>query len=364
MGKSRAVTSVDVARRAGVSRATVSVVMSGSHTNIRVSARTRDRVLKAAAELGYAPHPAAQALRRQRTGSIGFVPRPGRGSPYDNPIPYLLSTHLVEAATRRGFHIIEATAETARAAGSTDLGRFLLSRRVDGVVFDRPDTSVVIETMVERGVPVVQVIRPLPDALSPTVAVDPGPGIVAAVNHLVSLGHRQIAYVGVGGSHRVERARLDSFCDALALCGITPQSHDIQLGSDYRLDEGLRLTQRLLDLPGRPTAIFAAGDSLALGVLRALYAAAVHVPSQMSLISYDDAFAAHLYPPLSSVVQPIQAVAEHAIALLTAGLEPAPGAESAPVHLVLPTHLIPRASTAIPRSAPGLGDADLAAALN
>src|SRR5688572_10452032 len=98
MKRRRAATSSDVARLAGVSQATVSVVLSGRPSTIRVSDATRQRILAAAAELDYAPHPLARNLRRQRNGILAFIPRPHRTTPDEHPGPFFLNAHVARVA--------------------------------------------------------------------------------------------------------------------------------------------------------------------------------------------------------------------------------------------------------------------------
>lgn len=349
MAQSSTPTSTDVARQAGVSQATVSGVLNG--TAIRVSAATRERVLAAAATLGYAPHPAARALRQRRSGAIGFVPRAFRGTPYEHPVPYHLSIHIARAAIGHGWHVVEASAETANSRGGGELIQFLLSRRVDGAIFDWPESADEVWRVLDRGVPVVQVMRPQFAAAAPTVTVDAAPGIGAAIDHLVALGHRRIAFLGDRGAHPTDRSRLDSFKVALVRHGLAVPGEYVCLVTNYASEEGAARTRALLALPHPPTALFAASDSLALGALHALYEARVRVPDALSLISYDDLFAPHLYPRLTSVAQPLEEVAARAVALLAAQVEQSGGEGVEPIHLVLPTRLMVRRST----QAPGRG---------
>lgn len=349
MRKGRTATSDDVARQAGVSRATVSVVLNGTRGNIRVSEATRQRVLSAASELEYTPHPSARALRRQRSGVIGFVPRSFRRTPYDHPVPYLLGIRVAQAAARRGFHVVEASAETEASRGSDEMARFLLSRRVDGVVFDCPDTAEEVRRFLDRGVPVIQLIRPQREAVTPTITVDPSLGVSAALDHLVALGHSRIAFIGHGGEHPADRSRLDCFLAALARLGVGVRPDWLRLVADYGIEEGCAAGRALLTCAERPTALFVTGDNLALGVLQALYQAEVRIPDDLSLITYDDIFAAYLPPPLTSVAQPLEEVAERAIALMTERVDTVGDAGKEPTDVALPTHLTVRGSTQPPR---------------
>jgi DNA-binding LacI/PurR family transcriptional regulator len=335
MAKSRAATSYDVARDAGVSQATVSAVLTGRQGSIRVSEATRQRVLAAARALHYSPNTLAQALRRQRSGIIGFVPPPAPASRAEPPLPimHLLGLHVARAAVRRGYHVLEASPETATTRGGEELVEFLFSRRVDGMIFDRPHSPDDVQCFLDRGVPVVQLLRPRLSVATITVTVDPEPGITAAIEHLAALGHRRIAVLGKSLRHPVDQARLDCFRAALARQELALPEEYVQLGRTYGTSEGYALTRALLALPVRPTALFAASEGLALGALRALYAAGVRVPDAMSLISYDDTFAAYLYPPVTSVAQPVEEVAERAVALILERLDSPDGVATEPARV-------------------------------
>jgi DNA-binding LacI/PurR family transcriptional regulator len=345
----RGATSNDVARLAGVSQATVSLVFAGASGRTRVSSATRERVHAAAESLGYSPHPLAQALRRRRSGILALVPRFHRTAPAGQPVPFQFSLHLTRAALRHGFHVIEVGAEGDPVAAEGGLVPFLRSRRVDGVIFDGPDNPQDVERVVAAGLPVVQAIRPQFAVETATVMVDPAPGIGAAIDHLVALGHRRIAFVGRGGPYPTDRTRLDAFQAALARHAMEAAATDLVFVADYSVDQADDAVRPLLTPATRPTAVFAAGDNLALGVLRALYEFRIRVPDEMSLISYDDIFAADLYPPLASVAQPLADVGEQVMTLITALLDPARTKDQPETHLLAPTHFVIRRSTCPPR---------------
>lgn len=353
--KARAVTSSDVARAAGVSQATVSVVLNGARSNARIKEETRARVVEVAQHLGYVPNNAAQALRRQRSGVIGFVPRMKRNDLNGSLLPYQISHTMAQAAMQSGVHLVEASAETDASRGSDELLRFLLSRRVDGVIFDSPPTEAEVRRVVEYGLPTVQIIRPQFAVPTPAVTVDATDGVDAAIAHLVALEHREIACVAHGGLHPTDRGRGAAYMNALARHQIaTPETHLRQMYS-YALDAGHRGTHDLLALSRRPTALFVAGDTLAAGAMHALYEAGVRVPDAMSVVVYNDNLAAYLAPPLTCIPQPFAQVAASALALVMVqiagdhakdddGVAPSP-------HVVLPTTFTVRQSTRRPHDA-------------
>lgn len=345
MSKPRTITSTDVAREAGVSRATVSAVLNGTQGNIRVSEETHRRVLAVATALGYSPHPVARALRQQRSRMIAFVPRTMHATEYGHPIAYQLSLSTDRAAARLGYHVIEISPEASATDHDEGLIDFLLSRRPDGVIFDAPTTPHAVEAMVARGIPVVQLMRPQFAVATPTIIVDAARGITDAVDHLVALGHRRIAYLGSDDPHIANRSRLVCFRAVLARHGIPAPAEYIALGPEYTAEQGAALTWRVLGCSPPPTALFSGADNFAVGALHALHQARIRVPDAISLVSYDDVYAAMLCPPVTSVAQPLREVAERAIALIVAAIEGGTDRPQPPAHVVLPTGLNIRAST-------------------
>lgn len=344
----RAPTANDVARRAGVSRSAVSAVLSGHEGTIRVSDATRQRVLAIAAELGYSPHPIAKALRNQRSNIIGFVSRSTPHGLFDESVPYILHIEIARAAARRGYYVVETGLDPSQRESSAALARDLRTHRVDGVIFDSPASTDAVQSVHDAGLPIVQVMRPRLDVETPTVTVDASQGVASAVNHLVALGHRRIAFIGSSSTHPVLSSRLETFRGAIARHELDLPAGYVQLEPTSTISNGRRLTDALLRLNTPPTAIVAAGDNLALGVMRALYQENIRVPDEISVVSYDDTLAGYLYPPLTSVAQPLHDVADDALDLLIAALDPASASSPAARHITLPTHLEIRASTAPP----------------
>jgi LacI family transcriptional regulator len=337
-------TSRDVALRAGVSRSIVSGVLNGTMSTMRVSEETRLRILAAAEELGYTPNPVAQALRRKRSNVLGFVPRSNRLNPYDSPVPFLLAVHLTHAGTEHGYHFVTANPETPDLDNTDRLIQFLIGRHVDGIVLDSPPDAAEVAQLVERRIPVVQMIRPQHDVSTPTIMIDARPGTAEAIEHLIEAGHRDIAFIGIGGDHPVDRARLDTFREVLAAAGIAAREEWTILVRAYNTANGRDAAAELMRHPSLPTALFVAGDNLAAGVLQHLYERGVRVPDHLSVISYDDIYAGHLAPPLTSVNQPLQAAASQAVELLARQIDATAPDRGEPRSIVLPTHLVVRGS--------------------
>ncbi len=363
MTKRRAITSAEIAREVGVSRATVSAVLNDARGNIRVSQDTRRRVLETVSKLRYVPNPAAQALRLNRSGVIAFVSRTMHKTAFGHPISYQLQLHAAQAAAQRGSQIIEISPGiTADGTGnaSDDLFTVLLSRRPDGVIFDAPTTPDEVARVVEIGIPAVQLIRPHREVPTATVTVDATHGIDEAVEHLIALGHRSLLFLGNVDPHPANRSRLDAFRMALTRYGVPLPETAIALGPEYTLEGSIALARSALQRAPLPTAIFAAGDIFAVGALHVLHGLQVRVPDAISLVSYDDVYAPLLYPPITSVAQPLRDVAQRAIDILLQQIERADEPLAADeggahAHLVLPTHFVIRSSTQAPQSR-GPGD--------
>lgn len=351
MSRKRPVTTSDVAQRAGVSRATVSFVLNNARSTVRVSQSTRQRIEEIGAELGYSPNRTAQALRRRQSGVVGFVPMAVKGQcrPFDLPVQFLIGSYVSRAALSHGFHAIEVPVEIAASDQSQDLAKFLLGLAVDGVIFHGADNSSQVEAVMNLGVPVIQLMRPRDAVHSSTVTVDPKPGIFAGVDHLTNLGHCHIGFVGTASSHPNDSARKEWFLQRLRHHGITIPPEYIQESGRYSVEDGRLSAQRLLSLGVPPTAIFAAGDILSLGGLHALYESGLRVPDDITVISYDDAFVDSLYPPLTSISQPFQDVAERAVSLIAKGISDSTQLSGEPEHVVYPSQLIVRESSASPR---------------
>ncbi|MHB1613879.1 MAG: LacI family DNA-binding transcriptional regulator [Actinomycetes bacterium] len=329
----------DVARRAGVSIATVSRSLRGLPN---VSPVTRTRVLRAAAELDYVVSPAASRLASRRTGTIGVV------------VPF----------ARRWFfsQVLGAVAAVLREAGMDlllyDLAdrvgreeffdRLPLRRRVDGVlVISLGLTSAEAKVLRELGVPaaIVGVRTPW----LPCVRIDDVEGSAKAVRHLVNLGHQRIGMLSSGLEDPTRSGtptdRRTGYRKALREAGLAHDPTLEHLGA-WGPDGGAEAMADLLALPDPPTAVFAESDEMAVGAMRTLRRAGLRVPDDVSVVGFDDHEIAGLVD-LTTVRQPVAEQGEHAAILLLDAV--ANGPSEVPSEIVLPTRLIVRSSSTPPR---------------
>jgi LacI family transcriptional regulator len=322
---SRGVTLKDVAGTAGVSVSTVVRVM---HKNGYVAQGTRKRVEAALEQTGYRINVLARGLRKQRSYIIGHILK----STFPNPFYVQVSLGVEQYARETDYGIlvynIQGDPERERLGVET-----FIRRRVDAIIFTTPTELPNLQLALDAGIPIIQVERPLTDALN-RVLVDNCTGAVAAMEHLIQLGHRRIAFIGQDPHSEsnpnvryVEEQRLSAYLGALKAHGIPVDESLIAFGSHYHLDvhrysgDGRRLTDQLLKATPRPTAIFATGDLLASGALQSIHAHALRIPTDISVIGFDDTFAPFLAPALTTVRLPMLELGRTAVRLLIELLE-------------------------------------------
>lgn len=289
----------DVARAAGVSVSTVANVLSRPSI---VAPETRRRVREAMGRVGYVRHGPARVLRGVPSAIVGSV--------------LLDLANPFYAEVNRGMEDRLADEGCLVLAGSTDL-RVAKERRLLGLLEEQAVRGVIIAPIEEdltrlselsrRGTPVVLVDHPHGSTDMCAVAVDDPLGGRLAGEHLLSLGHRRIAYLGsVVDAAPVVRRRA-GVRQALAGAGLDPDEAllDVRIPVNPALSDSAVAVDRILTAVPRPTAVVCLNDTAALGVLRELEAAGVRVPADMSVVGYDDLpFAALLSPPLTTVAQP------------------------------------------------------------
>lgn len=334
----------DVARAAGVSPATVSRALNGSGY---VSPETRQRVLDAAARLGFTPSYIARSLVRKATRTLGLLV-PDITNPYFPAI----ARGVEDAAARAGYSVVLCNTD-GDPDHEEDYIQFLRERQVDGLVLIA--SSPRAGELVARGdaPPVVFVDRVPPGARADVVVVDNRRGMLEATRHLLALGHRRIGFVaGRVGSGTAEE-RLAGYLAALGEAGIAPDSRYIAPG-DFTFQGGYQAARGLLSLPDRPTAVVAANDLMAVGVCRAALEAGLRIPRDLAVVGYDDIPMAELiHPPLTTVAQPTYQMGELAARLLMERLEGRAGPE--PRRVVLEARLVVRESCGAALAAGGRG---------
>jgi len=307
---------------------------------------TRERVLQAVAELGYRPSSVARSLVSKRTHTVGLLI-----SDVGNPF-YPEVIHGVEdIALEHGYDVFLCNTGYDLDRGMA-LVRSLADKSVDGALLMSSSMSdeLVLELAHHR-IPIVVLdweLRVFQGVIG-TIAVDFETGIRAAANHLVDLGHRRLAHVSGPFHLRTAHARRDAFLAGAADSGVDPESVLVVEGN-FRIDGGRRALQQLLEEPQRPTAVFAANDLMALGILWAARDRGLRVPEDLSVIGFDDIqLASEVSPALTSVALPRFEIGTLAMEMLLELISSADEPQSKALrHDEVRSDLVIRRSTAPP----------------
>lgn len=330
----RAPTMEDVAREAGVSRALVSLVM---RERPNVSEERRRRVLDVAARLGYRPNAMARSLASRRTQTVGVILDDLR-----NPFFAEIAGGVEELASQLGYQLLLAAggrqARRERAALAA-----LLEHRVGGIILVSPRMPAGDIVAAAAEAPLVMVGRSVRGADADTVLINEAHGTGLVIEHLVGLGHERIAHVdggsGAGGPQRRSAYLREMRAHRLA-------RHALVVAGDFTEEAGVSAAGELLQLPELPTAIFAANDMVAAGLLGGFDRAGVEVPGAVSIVGYDNISIAHLaHVSLTTVDQPRTEMGRLALELLLDRIENRRPNET---RLIEPT-LVVRSTTAPPR---------------
>lgn len=310
-------TQADVARLAGVSRATVSIVVNGKDgEGIAISPKTRQRVLAAVERLGYVVDARAQAFRSGETKTIGvYVPI------YENPFFWQILQGIASEAKASGYKLLLAHGAHAEDRERQQVQE-LAEQRVDGLILVtefRLLPERVMEQLRNSSPPIVEI------ASSPSefdaVIQDYGDGMRALVKHLLDLGHRSITFLD-GVQDEVQGLdRRQAFEQAAHRAGVA-RREDAVVRCGPRITDGYRAARTLLERPDHPTALIVINDLLAMAAVRAAADVGLGVPSDVSVASFDDIpFADVFVPRLTSVAGTPNRNGRHAVRLLLDRLE-------------------------------------------
>jgi DNA-binding LacI/PurR family transcriptional regulator len=327
---------IQVAKRANVSTATVSRVLNGFPG---VREKTVARVRRAVAEMHYVPNPNARSLRVGRTRLFGLIV-----SDVNNPFFPELIDAFESLAAIEGIEVIftHTNYDPKRLHNSI---RRMVERSVDGIAVMTSEVEEdALQQAARAGIPVVLMNQRKLAGKYPNVLVEYTAGFCEALEHLLSLGHRDIGFIAGPQSLNSARGRKDAFTAALKSRGIHVRTEWIAMG-DMRVEGGRKAMDALLARRPRPTAVVASNDLMAVGALQAAHASRVQVPRDLSLIGFDDVpISGMVHPPLTTIRHPRREVAARAFNLLWTALR----GEGAAKELPLQPHLVIRNSTAPP----------------
>jgi DNA-binding LacI/PurR family transcriptional regulator len=327
----------DVAARVGLSSASVSMVLSNAPGP---SAATRERVLEAAAQLGYRPDRTASLLARRRTHLVGVMME------VRSAFHAELVEHIHEAAERQGYDVVLSA--MTRTRNERRAVETLVDFRCEALILLGPVGPASQLTALDRQLPVVVLGRRVAADGVDVVRSADDQGVGQAIDHLVELGHREIAYID-GGTGPIAADRRRGYRKAMRRHRLG--DHVRIIPGDHTEAAGTQAAQMLLNEASLPGAVVAFNDQCALGLLDALNRAGVDVPGSLSVVGYDDSSLSRLaHVNLTTVSQDARQQAEHAVAAAVARLE---NGRTSRREVVLTPHLVVRGTTGAPSARAG-----------
>jgi len=328
----------DIAKAAGVSQSTVSRVLNDTPTSVPIAVDTRQRVQEVAKRLGYRPNPLARGLRGARTMLLGVIVRE-----ITDPFFSMAIEALSTEALTRGYNVVLGSAHS-KADEAIALKAVLETRHCDAIVLlgDMRDEPKFLEDLRASQTRIIALWHGTELEGVPTVNIDNRAGMVAAIDHLIDLGHRRIAFIG-GRPLGDIRERRTAFYEHLEESGIAVDEEYVQnvINDPAGGDAALR-TLAALDNP--PTAVVCSTDHLATGVLYAAADLGLAVPRDLSVVGFDDIpMASFTVPSLTTVHMPVDEMT--ALAARLAMDEPEDGASGGVESFVVTPSLVVREST-------------------
>jgi LacI family transcriptional regulator len=329
----------EVAARAGVSAKTVSRVINNHRY---VTADTRARVEEAIKALGFRPSIAARSLAGTRSGQVALL--------YDNHSPYYIH-QIQEGCWSRcqsgDIRLLAQPVDVSDAGVGDKVLGLIAETHVDGIILSSPVTDCphVLAALEEQGIAFVRISPGTNHAMTSSVYMDDAQAADDLTTHLVNLGHRRIGFIIGHPGHMASDQRLFGYRRALDRAGIAYEPA-LAVAGQFDFDSGVSAAKLLLDLPQPPTAIFASNDDMAAGVLAVAHRRGLAVPAELSVAGFDDTTLARVvWPPLTTIRQPVRELAFTATDILLRG-------DGAVEHQRLSHELIIRDSTAPPPEKP------------
>jgi LacI family transcriptional regulator, galactose operon repressor len=331
----------DVAALAEVSAKTVSRVVNAEPT---VSEKTRQRVLRAIELLDYKPNLNARMLAGERSYLIGLF--------YDKPGSYLTDFHAGAADRCResGYHLMLESGDRDNPLFIRQVATLLRQIRLDGVILLPPlsDDAQIANILRDTATPVVRIAPRERTGDSPSIGIDDYRAARQLTAHLLDLGHRRVGFILGKRGHGATEERYRGFVDAMQAHD-TPVDPSLIETGNFAFPEGVPCAQRLLDVAHPPSAIFASNDEMAAAVIAVARRRGLELPTQLSVVGFDDApVATMIWPLLTTVRQPVARMARLAVQLI---IEHSPRRQGWPdpmPHHTLDFEVIVRDSTAAP----------------
>ncbi|MBU6267685.1 MAG: LacI family DNA-binding transcriptional regulator [Sphingomonadales bacterium] len=324
----------DVAARAGVAVKTVSRVLNG---HPYVSAEKREAVEAAMRALDFRPSIAARILTGAKSNQVALI--------YDNHSPYYMfqiQSGCWEFCKQNGIRLLAQPVDVADPLVGQQVRGLVSETHVDGIILSSPvtDCEPVLRQLEALDIPFVRISPGTNHALTSSVFMDDAQAADDMTTHLINVGHRRIGFIKGHPNHMASDDRLFGYRRALDRAGIGYEPALVQDGA-FDFDSGVAAARQFLTMRDRPTAIFAANDDMAAGVLAVAHEMGIDVPGRLSVAGFDDTTLARtVWPPLTTIHQPMAELARAAAEILIAGGDL--------THRRLPHTLVERASVAPP----------------
>ncbi|MCB0731086.1 MAG: LacI family DNA-binding transcriptional regulator [Ignavibacteriae bacterium] len=306
----------DVAAHVGVHPSTVSRVLRGKE-NLKISAKTHDKILKAVKELNYIPDFTARALRMKKSFTIGLI------------VPDILNPYFARIARRieqlgfeKKYTVIVCNTDEDQQKEILFLNQ-LISRGVDGIIIAPvQDSKEHIVDVIDKNIPLVLIDRIFEDINVNSVITNNAESVMKAVTHLVKLGHKRIAFLRGQKNIYTIKNRLAGYKEALKEFNLSLIDNYI-VGEGFEFEDGYEATLKLLALPKLPTAIVSSGgDLVTLGAIKAIYEKGLKIPEDISIIAFfDSLYSPFLATPLTTITHYRQKIGEKAFKLLLKQIE-------------------------------------------
>jgi len=332
----------DVAKKSGVSMMTVSRVLNNDS---KVSDKTRVKVMAAVRQLKYRPNVSARRLASNKSFFLGLL--------YDNPSASYVSQFLLNALKKcrqKGYHLIIDEVDNNIKSTLASVEELINISQVDGIILLPPvcDNPEVLSLLNNTNVPYVRIAPDTHLNSAPYICIDDYQAAFDVTEQLINKGHRRIAHIIGDSKQGVSRLRYQGYLDALRSNKINVPPEYIEQGA-FTYKSGLIAAKKILSLPEKPSAIFAANDDMAAATISAAHMEGIEVPAKLSIVGFDDTQVATIvWPNISTVRQPINKMAELAIELLSSGrLDDLSQAKPYEIRSVLDFEIIERESSEI-----------------
>ncbi|MFD3261250.1 LacI family DNA-binding transcriptional regulator [Paenibacillus lentus] len=290
------ITIKDIARVAGVSHTTVSRALNG---NPLIKKETRDRIEKIAAELNYVPNYNAKSLVMKKSYTIGL---------FFSSIDQGTSASFLVEVIKGINHVLDENYNlSVNGIDSIHNLDNIIPQRFDGIlVMSQSDAdNAFIYHVKKMGIPLIVLNRQLEDPGIMNVIANDREGVKEAIDHAISQGHRKLAMIEGKTGFKSSTERKQGFLDSMLEHGL-PLTSDYFVTGDYSIESGYKAMSQLLALPDPPTLVFCGNDDMAIGAMNACFAEGITIPTQLSLIGFDDiVFARYTNPALTTVRRPI-----------------------------------------------------------